>query len=216
MKYLFILLFSLSSFAGEVIFIKGSALHNKIPLLKKAEITYGDIISVGENSMVIIKSDQVVLKLKENTEVKIMKPVNENGQTKFEYYLERGELFFKGHRQKNQKYFVKTKDAIMGVRGTEFFATASEEKNKKIVSWMCVNSGLVAVIIPGTKGEVLVNAGEGVLIENKKLPDVKKYKWTKDLNWNMGDKTKDIKFKDVEDTVDLKSAAYDLEDFNYE
>ena len=101
----------------------------------------------------------------------------------------------------------------MGVRGTMFFvSTPKFSKNVKVNTWMCVNEGSVAVYTKeDSKKFVLVKEGEGVVVNSPKLPEVKKYSWTKELNWKF-----EGKFKDVEDKTNIQNIKYDLDDFNYD
>jgi hypothetical protein len=207
-----ILIVTSSAFAqsGAVMFIKGKAFVNNKQILVKAKFKYGDTFSTGEESMAIIKINPgLKIKLKENSVLKIQKPKkNKQGKT-YSYALDAGEIFIKAQKSKINKHNFLVKDSIMGIRGTLFFISDRNKDKKNI--WMCVNEGAVEVSVGNNKKTVLVNAGEGIQIDSNKLPKVKQYNWTNDLNWIMKGT-----FDDINDLTDIQNINYDLESFDYD
>jgi len=201
-----------SSFAqdGKVMFVKGKAFVNKAEVKGKFEFKYGDTFSTGKDSMAIIKINPgLQIKLKANSILEIEKPKrNKKGKT-FSYALNAGEIFIQAQKSKVNKHNFKVRDSVMGIRGTQFFISDRNEGEKNI--WMCVNEGAVEVSVADNKKTVLVKAGEGIQINSKKLPKVKQYKWTNDLNWLM-----EGTFDEMKDLTDIQNINYDLESMNYD
>ena len=112
----------------------------------------------------------------------------------------------KVRNNKKYKYQVKTKQAAMGVRGTEFFVAYGKSKD----SWMCVNEGLVEVQSHSSNKKVLVKSGEGVRIDGK-VSDPKALPWTKKLNWKMTGNASDL-----ENKVSIEDAYSDPLDQDYD
>jgi ferric-dicitrate binding protein FerR (iron transport regulator) len=97
----------------------------------------------------------------------------------------------------------------MGVRGTNFFVSSAKDK-KNI--WMCVNEGKVAVSFKDKPDKnIVVKAGEGVVINSNSLPEVKQYSWTKELNWKT-----EGNFKEIEDKTNIQNINYNLKNFHYD
>lgn len=206
-------------FANNILFLKGDVFKNGKTLKKTDLVKYDDLISTKDDSMAIIKVDNSTIKIRSNSEVVIKKYSYKGKKDLVSFFLKRGEVFFKGKKNKDSRYRVRTKMAVMGVRGTEFFTTYSGDKNKEV--WMCVNEGQVKVnmIVDGKLQKnkaLLVNKGEGIFINSSKLPKKRAYKWTRKLNWNMGKDAKNIKYDEVKENVDLKNVAYPLEDIDYD
>jgi ferric-dicitrate binding protein FerR (iron transport regulator) len=195
---------------GSIIFTKGQTRINGVKAKKKAPIKYGDVVSTSKSSLAIIKIlPGTIIKLKANAKVVIEKPKKKKGKVNYSYVLKYGDMFIKAKSGKKRTYSVRSKNTVMGVRGTQFFVSSSKKK-KNI--WMCVNEGKVSVSFKGKPSkEVLVKAGQGVVINSNELPEVKQYDWTKKLNW----KTKGS-FKDVDDKTDIQNINYDLKNFNYD
>ena len=197
-------------FEGKVAFIKGEAFVNKSKVKSKSEFKYGDTFSTGDNSMAIIKiTPGLQIKLKPNSILEIQKPKrNKKGKT-YSYALETGEIFIQAEKSKINNHQFKVRDSVMGIRGTQFFIS-NRDKGKKNI-WMCVNEGAVEVSISDNKKTVFVKAGEGIQIDSDKLPKVKQYEWTNDLNWLM-----EGTFDEVNDLTDIQNINYDLESMNYD
>lgn len=204
------LTFSVHAADGKLSFLKGDVKVNGIKALKKSEIFFGDTISVGKKSLAVLRiNPNSILKIKENSSVKIQVPKRNKGIREYSFLLKHGDIFVKAKSGKKRRYKVKVRDAIMGVRGTNFFVSSAKVK-KNI--WMCVNEGVVAVYFKNApKKLILVKKGEGVVINSKELPEVKQYSWTKELNWkNEGD------FEEISDKTNIQNINYDLKNFNYE
>lgn len=147
----------------------------------------GDTVEVKSKSLAIIKFDKkAVTKLLENTKLTIEKIGSNDEDTSL--ILLAGSLFSKVITKSKKKHFkVKAQSASMGVRGTEFFVSYGKADGKEDV-WMCVDEGVVEVSVQDQK-TVLVRAKEGVFIKKgKEISSVKKYSWTKKLNWNLNPK----------------------------
>lgn len=205
-----IILIASSSFAadGKIVFLKGEVLLNGKTTTLKAPISFGDKVITKKEALAVIKMNKnAVIKIKQNTELSIPLPKKDNKKTTNVYSLIVGEIFIKANQKKNETYQVKTKNTIMGVRGTQFFISSGKDKNV----WMCVNEGKVAVSINGQEGEVLVREGEGVVINSNRLPKVKQYAWTKKLNWKLNGN-----YEELKDETNIQNLNYDLENFNYD
>lgn len=204
------LTFSVHAADGKLSFLKGDVKINGVNALKKSEIFFGDTISVGKKSLAVLRiNPNSVLKIKENSTVQIQVPKTSKGIREYSFLLKHGDIFIKAKSGKKRRYKVKVRDAIMGVRGTNFFVSSAKVK-KNI--WMCVNEGVVAVYFKSSPEKlILVKEGEGVVINSKNLPKVKQYSWTKELNWrNKGN------FEEILDKTNIQNINYDLKNFNYE
>lgn len=215
MNYIFfisLILFSnLSLAAGKFIFIKGDVTikrSNQIEKISKKnnKILINDIIKVGADSLALIKlNNKVSLKIEENTQLKVEK--NESNSEETSVLLKAGALFV-NFLNKNKKgtLNVKTRHAVMGVRGTRFFLSYGTNDED---TWMCVRNGLVEV--KNNKGQIVkVKDGQGVKIQSQKLSDPKSLPWTKKLNWNFNPKKK------LKNTVDISQAYSDPLGFEYD
>lgn len=193
---------------GVIKFIKGDVKINNKKAKTKQVFNFGDTFTTSKSSLAIISIDnKSILKLKQNTKLTIEKPII-NDVTQNIFSLAKGEIFLNAKNTKKDKYQVKTRTAVFGVRGTEFFVSESGDKNN---TWMCVNEGQVSVSIKGKTQEVLVNAGQGVVVNSNKLPKVKNYAWTKKLNWKMsGD------YEELKDETDIQNINYDIQNFDYD
>jgi hypothetical protein len=192
---------------GKILFVKGSVWLNKKHAQEGSAISYGDKIKTGKNAMAILSvKPGAKIKIKSNTRLVINKPKTKNKTTLNSYILKAGEIFIKAQRTKKNRYSVRSRSATMRVRGTNFFVSSSKE-----TLWMCVNEGSVEVIIKNIVGKVLVNEGEGVNISKNTLPEVKKYDWTKNLNWKMKGN-----LKEIEDKTNIQNMKYDLEEMDYD
>ena len=129
--------------------------------------------------------------------------------------MNKGSLFAKirknvGKDTSKGQFRIQTKSAVAGVRGTEFFTSYGTKANDV---WLCVNEGLVEVKpADGQKGKsVLVKEGEGIAVTGKGISKPRPLPWTKNLNWDMDPKSKDLVNK-----VDIESAYTDLLDQDYD
>ena len=193
---------------GKIVFLKGEIKINGVKSKMGAPISYGDEIETLNKALAIIKvNPKTSLKLKSNTKVTIEKPTKNKLIESYSYVLKGGEMFVKATKTQDKDYKVKSNHITFGVRGTQFFVTASKDKK----SWMCVNEGIVQVSLEGQKRSVEVKAGQGVKIFSNLLPEVKEYPWTKKLNWEMQGS-----FDQIDDKVNINELNYDIEELNYE
>lgn len=195
---------------GTIAFYKGKVQVNGKDIVEKTSVSYGDEVTVGSKSLALVKlKPDSILKIKANSKLLLEKPEVKEKTVMHSYLLKFGEVFVKAKKTEKNRYQVRSKNAVMGVRGTQFFV--SSEQSKKNI-WMCVNEGEVAVSFSETPDKVAqVKAGEGVLIDSNELPQAKKYKWTKDLNWKFeGD------FEAINDKTNIRDMGYDLESFEYD
>lgn len=202
---------------GSVIQFEGKAFiersKNVQPITMNSTIEDGDIIVTGDNSL-------VVLKFKEHSQHKI------NGNTRLQvndlikkgyFELIKGSLIsfitpLKKKKTKKVHFRVKTKAAVAGVRGTQFFISYGPKANPDD-SWVCVNEGEVEVTnAKGGNGQI-VKAGEGVSIFSKtqKVSQPKPLAWTKKINWNL-----DPKKGKLENKISIEDAYGDLLDVDYD
>lgn len=203
-----------------LLYSKGSVMNKKNKILKKGAIlSVGDTISTGKNSLAIIKIDnQATLKLIDNSSVVIEK-VQKSKKSSTDIFLKAGSLFSKVLKKYdgNEHYKVRTKNIVMGVRGTEFFAShgmAMDHKHgdQKNMSdfWMCVNEGIVK--IKSKKNEYSVKEGEGVFVKmGTNVTTPKEYAWTKKLNWNTDPENGKLDSSDA-----LKELYKDVLDADYD
>ncbi|MGZ3708633.1 MAG: FecR family protein [Bdellovibrionota bacterium] len=150
----------------------------------------GSVILTHEKSLAIVTlPDHSQLKVNPNSElmldeVKSSRP--KAGSTLLT--LRAGGVFTKVAKQAaGAKFQLRTKSAVMGVRGTAFYTSFDAKNPAHPDLWMCVNEGVVQVeSAEGSKKSVSVKEGEGVVIPSgKEVTDPKPYSWTKKLNWNM-------------------------------
>lgn len=129
----------------------------------------GDVIKVHKGSLVVLKSPQEVLKIMHDT---VIRPQETKDGSVID--LIKGSIVSKVTKKSFQ---VRSRYTTMGVRGTQFFVSASGED-----LWMCVEEGVVNV---QKKNEsVDVPAGKGVFI-GKTVSKPEAYAWTKGINWKM-------------------------------
>lgn len=200
---------------GEVTFLSGNAslTHQG----KKQNASEGDKLSSGdsllahENSAVVVTlDDQSLLKLSSNSEITL----GGESKTITEVHLVQGGIFAKIRKRKpGQRVLVKTRTAVMGVRGTEFFTSIGRKENGEDPDvWMCVNEGQVEVTTAQSSQSALVNAGEGIFVNRgKEITPPRPYSWTKSLNWNM-----DPKKGSIQNGNSLDSAYKNLVEQDYD
>lgn len=186
------LLFSHSLFAsGRILVKKGSVTIDDKAVSKKSRFTSGQTLKVGKKSLAVLRFENGnTLKVNEETSISLETSKNKDSKDNV-FKLLRGSSFFKKNKKASGKMTVKASSVSMGVRGTTFFVSYGVEKPEDI--YMCVNSGVVAVEGSGDKNEVLVKEGEGVVIsKGKKTSNPKFLPWTKNLNWKLSPKEKDL------------------------
>lgn len=139
-----------------------------------------------------------------------------NADTKISLHVQsgidllRGAVFAHVNKENHPHFIVKTTSAAAGVRGTDFFTTFDDDKNKD--GWLCVKSGEVEVKPVNGSEAVLVKEGFGIVIKpGKNIDPPKQYEWTKHLNWNM-----DAESGDIVDKTSTKSIYNNLLKHNYD
>lgn len=173
---------------------------------KKTKINEKDLIRVGAKSLAIVKlNKKVVVKIDPNSQLLIESAKIKKQETSL--LMQTGAVFVDFlNKDKKGKLMFKTRQAVMGIRGTKFFVSYGRSEKD---TWMCVQSGVVEV--KDKKGKkVKVKKGEGVKLDNKKVSEPQFLPWTAKLNWNFDPK------KNLENKVDIKEAYYDPLDVEYD
>lgn len=205
----------LAASVGQVVHVKGDvqvvpASGQPKAAKPKTALSAGDSLRTGANSLVVFSIDnRVTHKLEAGSEFKITAPIK-----KGIVELIKGSLFSLVKKQKTKKtsthYRVKTKAAVAGVRGTEFFLSYGSEK-KQDDTWLCVNEGTVEVLSNSGGRPVLVKQGFGVSVSGAKISKPAPLPWTKKLNWNLDPKKGSLK-----NEVSIEEAYKDLLDVDYD
>jgi hypothetical protein len=168
----------------------------------------GDWVKTGKGSAaILLMSDGSRVKLNPETSLEIASA--ENGQT--ELSLQTGAVFSKVQKQGPRgRFVIRTKTAVMGVRGTEFYTAYGKESKGGADVWMCVHEGKVETEGLSDGKKVLVKQGEGVFIPvGKAVTPPKKYSWTENLNWNMNPDAGEVIDHTRIDYQDLLKVDYD-------
>jgi len=170
------------------------------------KILEGDLIRVGESSLaVVILNKKVTIKVDENSLLKIEKNKTQARETSL--LMETGSAFIDFFNiDKKGKLQFKTRQAVMGVRGTRFFVSYGTSSKD---AFMCVRNGVVEVSTKEGK-TVKVKEGEGVKIGGKGISKPKFLPWTAKLNWNLDSK------KNLKNKLDISEAYTDPLDFEYD
>ncbi len=217
LKILFVLFITISLNAkevGEVLFVKGVVKikqnEKQIQAAKGQRFINRSLIETGNNALAVISLvDGSKIKLNKNS--KIVISVSSKSPTKVGIF--KGSSFFNVLKSKissKDKFIVKTKNASIGVRGTEFFVSYGKDNAKD--AWMCVNEGRVSVTPKDGKESVSVKAGEGVqIIGKKRVTKPKPLAWTRKLNWRLNSQDGDL-----ENKVNIEDAYTDLLDQDYD
>ncbi len=194
---------------GIVVALKGSVNsedHGQITKLKiGSKVSDGATVSTGADALTVISlPDGTRVKLKEDSRIVLHVPAAAHKEPTAVELLT-GAVFAAVRKHEGQSFQVRTKSAVAGVRGTEFFTALGE----KDAFWLCVNEGSVDVTATGSKEAVTVPQGLGILIEKGKNPgQPKPYAWTKKLNWKMEG--------DVEDHSKIKMEYKNLLHYHYD
>ena len=214
--FLTLSIFSIQSYAsiGTATKVEGKVFLERsgklTPLKNSDKIEKNDIIITGPNSLALLEfENHSTHKIGEKTRIK----VNNIGKRGF-FSLFSGSLisFIKPKKDKKKHFRIKTKAAVVGVRGTKFFVSYGPSKNPND-SWVCVNEGSVEVKSRKGKQKRIVNAGEGVSIfyKTKAVSEPAKLEWTKNINWELNSEAKDLKNK-----ISIEDAYKDLLDVDYD
>lgn len=160
------------------------------------KIPLGYAVTTAPNALLIFTlPDASLVKVNPNSQVRVESAGKQNTLE-----LLRGGVFSQVQKHDAQEagskptnhFRIKTKAAVMGVRGTEFFTSLEETSPSDPSVWMCVREGEVEV--QKSKGEaVTVHAGEGIRVTlTDPLPHPRAFEWTKNLNWNMDPEQGDL------------------------
>ena len=177
----FMMALGTTSFAAELKYLSGHVTVEDKPGLKGQKLMEGQTVRTGAEAAALLELDDGSrLKLNPNSELRL-----DHFRANTDLTLGSGAVFSEVHKQAGTKQFmIRTKTAVMGVRGTKFFAGYGKKKAEGADLWMCVSEGRVEVESPGKK--VSVGAGEGVFVPaGKDTTAPKAYAWTRGLNWNM-------------------------------
>lgn len=207
----FLLFPCLSVFAqGKLVFVKGNVKLGKNQVKKGAIFKNGQTLVVSKGALAIAKFENGnTLKVNENSEVQLTKLAKKEKE-KTLFRLLKGSSFFNKDKAAKGHLVIKAKNVAMGVRGTTFFVSYGQKKSEDV--YMCVKEGRVIIKAPGDKKAVAVNAGEGVRVSNAdKTSAPKPLPWTKNLNWKLSPKEKDLVNKATieESYSDITTRDYD-------
>ncbi len=188
-------LFILSAFADEykIIHTKGSVSvkrnNQTFNIDKKFDLKNNDTVFTAANSLAIIKSKKLTLKIVENSEVSI----NELGK-EIQVDIEEGGVVANYVKQAvkdivGTKLVVKTKHSAMGVRGTTFFAY----NHKDQTSYLTVKEGEVEFKGKKSNSVELVNNNR-TSFTNNDLENIKPKKvgFEEFINWELRDLKVDL------------------------
>jgi hypothetical protein len=199
--------------AGKISFAAGKVEIERAGKWQKAAlgttVNEAEKLRTGNNGTAIVSlKTGAALKLKPDTIITLSAV-----DTSTTIELQGGAVFAKVDKKKaGQTFEIRAQTTVAAVRGTEFFFSYGKKAKDKSDLWLCVNEGLVNVVDSGSKSDVNVAAGEGIIVPtDKQIPKPKAYSWTKKLNWNM-----DASQGGVEDKSNLKSAYSDLTKQNYD
>jgi ferric-dicitrate binding protein FerR (iron transport regulator) len=195
MRYLILLFFTWPVFAedihvsmakGTVEVDSGSGFHRAAP--NQALKPENSVRTLAASTAIITYPNGTALKLNASSSITI------HEQKGIDLHL--GAVFAHVNKESHPHFFVKTRAAIAGVRGTDFFTSVGNADG-----WLCVKDGEVEVK-GADAAPVIVGAGFGIVIEQgKKIAPPKEYAWTKKLNWNMDPGAGDITDKTSPDSV---------------
>ncbi len=193
---IFLFFISINSFS-EVYEVK--LLKGKLQILRDNKIVpppvkTGDRVTVSKGGIVILKSENTTLKLSGSS---VIEPFEENEKTVIN--LIQGAIVSK---VKKKSFEIKTKNAVFGVRGTEFFVSTNKEEQ----SWMCVKEGTVNA--KSLNQNIDVSAGLGVFVGRGGVSKPEAFKWTKGINWEV-ENANLIKEHNVNLKYDLLEQFYD-------
>lgn len=188
---------------GDVKVVRGS---EEIEITKENnKLLNQDVIETGKGSLAIVRiGTKSTFKINENSSFKIIPTVKKNEDSNI--LLKSGSVFVNFlNEDKSGTMRIKTRSAVMGVRGTQFFVSYGTDPNE---TWMCVKEGGVEVD-SSKRGGVLVEKGEGVKIDDD-VTDPKFLPWTSKLNWNFNHK------KELVNNLSIEEAYQDPLNFDYD
>ena len=199
-------------------FMMGTVLAGKpgamAPVKQGDTVKSGETIQTGDASVAILTlEDQSHVKLNAKSEMTLESGTKAGDEV---VHLNSGGAFSDVTKKAAPHFFVKTRSATMGVRGTRFFTAYGENESAASQRARCVDvrAGRAGrrgdaqgkISSPGSRGEK-----ESLSLPGKDVTPPKPYGWTKGLNWNM-----DPEKGDVVDHTSMKSIYHDLTKQNYD
>lgn len=169
---LFPLLFSFSAQAWDIYVIHGTGLVtlNGKPAKVGDKFQGSDLLATGANTKVKLLEGHSVMIVGENTQVSAetkklgkIKLVATDKDTNPQLFLKSGKLRFQIDKAEAPKYRFRIPSVVAGVRGTEFFMSASKDKEV-----LCVLEGEVGAKIISNNQEAKVEKGIGWIREGDK------------------------------------------------
>lgn len=195
---LFVLaLFSFSSFGqvaevfyvkGDVTVIKGS--ENGIPAKVGMKLDEGDEVETQAGSLAIVKflgESKIKIDPESKLTIEAFNPKsNEEEKTFTRFYLQWGAAvidFVNG--KKEHELEIKTRQAAMAVRGTNFFVGYGEGEERGDV-YTLVSEGKVSALNYEKDDYENIPAGTGLLIDKSgAISKPEKFDWANKLNWKI-------------------------------
>lgn len=198
MKILVLLLFLQSIALGidvKVIYVKGDVkkvdLDGKVKNLVKGDVLIeGYTVKTSADSYALLKIDgHSNHRVEENSEVMIEElPYNFENSKELEQggsvIIQVGTIFSEiTSRADIPTFQVKTKNTVMGVRGTEFMASVLENSEDVFLT---VKKGEVEVQNAFSDFHDVVNVNETIVIEkDTKSTQQRRHEWTEKLQWDL-------------------------------
>jgi len=186
-------------FLSGAAFWEGTAAKGQVPARVGDSLTPGTRLKTAKRTVALVQVPaRALLKVKPESELGV-----ERDERGWQVELLRGGLMAQVDKQPPREQFrVRTRTAVMGVRGTQFYASWNNDqpRSRKKAGvdsplWACVREGEIEVkSVRGTHASdpkegsstVIVRAGEGIQIPARgSLPAPRPFEWTRELNWNM-------------------------------
>ncbi len=180
---------------GKIIFVAGdvgfSRSGEKRKIGKGDLLSAGDILTTGQNGIIIVAYGEKLksrFKLTKNSELKIealLEGHNKWGRIlKRSFFLRFGGMVIEFlNKNKKNRLLIKTPLALMGVRGTKFFA--HHEKGRSILA---VHNGVVMGKLKGRGVGTPLTSKEGLVFHPDYKEKVHNPNWYKEINWALDEK----------------------------
>ena len=147
-----------SAFAAKILKFKGKVLVNSVRQSQAVSINTGDVVeAVGKDSFFIIGYEDGSKFILRNGKIKV-ESINPKKKTST-LNMVRGLMSTFINPKSNNKFIVKNKSTIFGVRGKKFMLNVTEKD-----SYLCVCEGKVEVSKNGESA--LVSRGEDITVED--------------------------------------------------
>lgn len=193
----FLFLFTSVAFAdvAEIVYVRGNVTVIKedqsgVPANKGMKLKEGDEVETQKGSMAIV-GFLGASKIKVDPESKLViedhKPKSSTDQKTFtRFYLQWGAAvidFF--NDKKEHELEIKTRQAAMAVRGTNFFVGYGDGEERGDV-YTVVNEGKVSALNYEKDDYENIPTGTGILVnKNGGISKPEKFEWAKNLNWKV-------------------------------